>query len=149
MRLRIALGLLFGVLVFAVVGCGGSEEVSPTPDTVEGTVTEAPTVPGTTEEGTTTEETTTGEEGGGNAEGDATAGKEVFTAQGCGGCHTLAAAGSTGNIGPNLDDAMPDFALVVDRVTNGQGVMPSFKDSLSEQQIKDVAAFVSSSAGQG
>jgi mono/diheme cytochrome c family protein len=149
MRLRVALVLLLGALAIVVVGCGGGEEVTPTPDTIEGTVTEAPTAPGTTEEGTTTEETTTGEEGGGNAEGDAAAGKEVFTAQGCGGCHTLAAAGSTGNIGPNLDEAMPEFELVVDRVTNGQGVMPSFKDSLSEQQIKDVAAFVSSSAGQG
>ena len=149
-----AVVLLLGVLALVVAGCGGSEEVTPSPDTIEGTVTETPTEPATTEEeGTTTEATTTEgtttEEGGATGEGDAAAGKEVFVAQGCGGCHTLAAAGSTGNIGPNLDEAMPDFELVVDRVTNGQGVMPSFKDSLSEQQINDVAAYVSSSAGQG
>ena len=45
----------------------------------------------------------------------------------CGGCHTLADAGSTGNVGPNLDDAKPSYDLVVDRVTNGQGGMPSFR----------------------
>ena len=39
---------------------------------------------------------------------------------------------------------MPSFELAVDRVTNGQGVMPAFGDSLTEQQIRDVAAYVSS-----
>jgi mono/diheme cytochrome c family protein len=76
-------------------------------------------------------------------EGDPVAGKEVFTAN-CGSCHTLAEAGTTGTIGPNLDEAQPSFELVVDRVTNGKGVMPSFADTLSEQQIRDVAAYVSS-----
>jgi mono/diheme cytochrome c family protein len=36
---------------------------------------------------------------------------------------------------------------VVDRVTNGQGQMPPFGGTLSEQQIADVAAYVSSVAG--
>jgi len=76
------------------------------------------------------------------AEGDADAGKEVFASAGCGSCHTLSAAGSTGTIGPNLDDAKPSHDLVVDRVTNGASPMPSFKDSLSEEQIQDVAAYV-------
>ena len=75
-------------------------------------------------------------------EGDATNGAKIFVSAGCGGCHTLEAAGSTGNVGPNLDDAKPDPGLVVDRVTNGQGAMPSFGDSLSEQEIADVAAYV-------
>ena len=66
----------------------------------------------------------------------------MFASAGCGGCHTLEAAGSSGNVGPNLDDAKPDAALVTDRVTNGKGVMPSFKGQLSEQEIADVAAFV-------
>jgi mono/diheme cytochrome c family protein len=74
-------------------------------------------------------------------------GKEIFTSK-CAGCHTLARADATGNVGPNLDDAKPDAALVMDRVTNGQGVMPSFKDQLSEKQIADVAAYVSSVAGK-
>ena len=55
--------------------------------------------------------------------------------------------GATGTIGPNLDQAQPPADLVVERVTNGLGAMPSFRDSLSEQQIQDVAAYVSSVAG--
>lgn len=90
----------------------------------------------------------TTEAGGGGAAGDAAAGKEVFASAGCGGCHTLGAAGSSGAVGPNLDDTKPSAALVVDRVTNGKGVMPPFKGSLDERQIADVAAFVSESAGQ-
>ena len=77
--------------------------------------------------------------------GDATAGKAVFASAGCTGCHTLAAAGSSGDVGPNLDAAKPSFDKVVERVTNGKGVMPPFKGQLSEQQILDVAAFVSES----
>jgi len=74
--------------------------------------------------------------------GDATAGEAVFASAGCGGCHTLEAAGASGKVGPNLDDAKPDEALVIERVTNGMGVMPSFKGDLSEKQIQDVAAYV-------
>ena len=81
------------------------------------------------------------------SEGDPAAGKTVFMSAGCVGCHTLADAGATGTVGPNLDQAQPPAELVVDRVTNGQGVMPPFKDSLSEQQIQDVAAYVSSVTG--
>jgi mono/diheme cytochrome c family protein len=94
-----------------------------------------------------TEPTETGGATTGAAQGgDATAGKQVFESAGCVSCHTLAAAGSSGTVGPNLDDAKPSFDLVVERVTNGKGAMPSFKDQLSEQQIRDVAAFVSESA---
>ncbi len=75
-----------------------------------------------------------------------TDGKGIFTSS-CGGCHTLADAGTEGTTGPNLDEAMPPKALVVDRVTNGQGVMPSFKDSLDPAQIEAVAEYVSSVAG--
>ena len=75
------------------------------------------------------------------------AGKQVFETAGCVSCHTLSDAGATGTVGPNLDQAQPPAELVVERVTNGQGVMPPFKDSLSEQQIQDVAAYVSSVAG--
>ena len=74
--------------------------------------------------------------------GDAAAGEAVFASAGCGGCHTLEAAGATGNVGPNLDEAKPEQALVIDRVTNGKGVMPSFAGQLSEKQIQDVAAYV-------
>ena len=76
-----------------------------------------------------------------------TDGKSIFTAT-CGSCHTLADAGTTGNVGPNLDEAKPPRALVVDRVTNGKGQMPSFKDSLDPAQIDAVAEYVSSVAGK-
>ena len=82
------------------------------------------------------------------AAGDPTAGKEVFLgASACASCHTLSDAGATGTIGPNLDATKPPPDLVVERVTNGFGGMPSFADSLSEEQIQDVAAYVSSVAG--
>ena len=88
---------------------------------------------------------TTGGETTGGAKPD---GKGIFDAAGCGGCHVLAAAGSKGNVGPNLDDAKPSKNLVIDRVTNGKGVMPSFKDSYSAAEIEAVAEFVSSNAGK-
>jgi mono/diheme cytochrome c family protein len=81
------------------------------------------------------------------AEGDAAAGKAAFDSAGCASCHVLADAGADGSVGPNLDETHPDAALVVDRVTNGSGAMPSFADQLSEEQIADVAAYVSSVAG--
>jgi len=129
------LAVLVTALGLAAAGCGGGEEATPTPETVQGTLSQE----------TTTEAATTGAA---TAEGDATAGKAVFASAGCGGCHTLSDAGTNGNVGPNLDDAKPDAGLVTDRVTNGQGVMPSFKDQLSEKQIADVAAYGSSVAGK-
>ena len=72
--------LLLGVLLVGVAACGGGEEVSPTPETVIGTLPE-----GTTEEAPAS-----------TVEGDAAAGEEVFTANGCGSCHTLEAAGTSG-----------------------------------------------------
>ena len=79
--------------------------------------------------------------------GDAAAGKEVFGSAGCATCHTLADAGASGQVGPNLDEAKPPAELVVDRVTHGKGAMPSFEGQLSDEQIADVAAYVSSVAG--
>jgi cytochrome c oxidase subunit 1 len=74
------------------------------------------------------------------------AGKAAFAKAGCGGCHTLRAAGATGTVGPNLDQARPSEALVLDRVTHGKGQMPSFAGQLTAQQIKDVAAFVTAAS---
>jgi mono/diheme cytochrome c family protein len=82
-------------------------------------------------------------------EGDPEAGAAVFEEAGCGGCHALEAAGASGTVGPNLDESKPDFALVVDRVTNGQGAMPAFGDRLDEMQIRNVAAYVVESTGGG
>ena len=82
------------------------------------------------------------------ADADAAAGAKVFASAGCGSCHTLAAAKSGGQVGPNLDDAKPSYDVVVDKVTNGGGGMPAFGGQLSEQQIRDVAAFVATRAGK-
>jgi mono/diheme cytochrome c family protein len=132
------------VLVLAEVG-EADEPVAEesNSDETETTATETTETTETTATETTETETTPTE-----AAGDPAAGKEVFLgAAGCTGCHTLSDAGSTGEIGPNLDATKPPFDLVVDRVTNGQGVMPSFAETLTEQQIQDVAAYVSSVAG--
>ncbi len=82
------------------------------------------------------------------ATGSAQAGRGVFASAGCAACHTLRRAGAKGTVGPNLDAVKPSRELVVDRVTNGQGVMPSFKGKLSPQQIEDGAGYVSSVAGK-
>ena len=161
---RTALAFVVLVCAFGVaaVGCGGEEQQSATPETVEGTTsTTETTTETTTSESTETEttetetETTTGTtqttttETAPAGKGDPTAGKQVFlSTAACGGCHTLADAGTSGNVGPNLDDAMPTYDKVLTQVTNGGGAMPPFKDSLTQQQIADVAAYVSSVAGK-
>ncbi len=76
-----------------------------------------------------------------------TDGKSIFTAN-CGSCHTLSDAGTSGAVGPNLDESKPSTELVVDRVTNGQGAMPSFKDSLDADQIQAVSEYVAGAAGK-
>ena len=119
---KLALLLVAGALVLVVAGCGGGDDS----DTAE------PPAATTTENG-------------GGETGDAANGEQVFASAGCGGCHTFEAAGSTGSVGPNLDDASPSFDDVVQQVTNGGGAMPAFGDELSEQEIRDVAAFVSGS----
>ncbi len=86
--------------------------------------------------------------GGGGGKITATDGKTIFQQAGCTSCHTLKDAGSTGTIGPNLDQSRPSKSLAVDRVTNGRGAMPSFKDRLTPAQIDAVAAYVSSVAGK-
>ena len=119
-RRAFVLAVLPAALAIAVAGCGGGGG------------------DGTTEAATTTSTT-------GATSGDTAAGKEVFASAGCGGCHTISAAGSSGSVGPNLDDASPSYDHVVTQVTNGGGAMPSFKNDLTQQQIQDVAAFVSGS----
>lgn len=111
----------------ALAACGGGSDEG----TEAGTDTTGVTTPATT----ATEETPP-------AEGDAEAGASVFEMAGCGGCHTLAAAGSTGTVGPNLDELRPALDQIVEQVTNGGGPMPAFGGRLTEEQIRDVAAYV-------
>jgi len=92
---------------------------------------------------TTTSPTTTS--GGGSP---TAVGKQVFASAGCGGCHTLKDAGSTGNVGPNLDQLKPSAAKVAHQVEVGGGPMPAFKGQLTPAQIQAVAAYVSSVAGK-
>jgi len=85
--------------------------------------------------------------GGGGGKVTASNGKQIFMQAGCGNCHTLRDAGTSGSIGPNLDEAKPPKALVATRVTNGKGPMPSFRSTLTAEQIQAVAQYVSSVAG--
>lgn len=133
---------LFAAQMGAIYWATSTQEVA-SEAAGETTATETTATDTTATETTATE--TTPAAGGA---GDAAAGKAVFTSAGCATCHTLADAGATGTVGPNLDEAKPPADLVVTRVTNGQGVMPSFKGQLTEQQINDVAAYVSSVAGK-
>ncbi len=124
--------LLLPALVLLLAGCGGGETAAPAPETVEG---ENPAATQTQPQQT--------------AEGNAEEGKTIYAANGCGSCHTLEDAGSTGEVGPNLDESKPDLALAIDRVTNGEGAMPPFKDELTEQQIADVSTYVVEASGGG
>jgi len=129
-RRALIAALLLGALGLA--GCGSEGVSSPTPKTVIGTVASGPTFPIVPAF---------------HLKGDSTKGKAVFGSAGCGNCHTLAAAKSTGTIGPNLDSLKPDYRAVTAQVTNGGAAMPAFKSSLSTQQIADVAAYVVASTG--
>jgi cytochrome c5 len=77
-------------------------------------------------------------------------GAEVFTSN-CGSCHTLKAAGTSGEVGPDLDELEPDLATVEQQVVNGGGGMPAFgkEGTLNAKEIKAVATYVSAVAGQG
>lgn len=76
-----------------------------------------------------------------------TDGEAIFKGE-CGSCHTLAAAGTHGAVGPNLDQLKPSLAIIVRQVTNGGAVMPAFKGKLSTAQIEAVAKYVASVAGK-
>jgi mono/diheme cytochrome c family protein len=125
--LILAIGLLAG-------GCLDGKETTATPETVVGEVP--------------VETPDTGDLPALALTGDAVAGKVVFTgAVGCGGCHTLSNAGTSGVVGPNLDQTKPATELIVARVTKGQGGMPAFGEQLTPQQIADVAAYITQSTG--
>jgi cytochrome c oxidase subunit 2 len=126
--------LPIGLLAFALAGCGKAEVVQPAPETVIGTVAQAPT--------------------------GAAAGKALFASNGCGGCHTYKPAGSGGKVGPDLDKVEADAkkankgpvpvyvkqsievpsAYVVPGFPNG--VMPPYKGKLTDAQINDLVKFL-------
>jgi cytochrome c551/c552 len=151
MRPKAVLALL-PVLVLA--GCGSAKVVTPTPQTVVGSVPKQ-TAPATTSTAATTTTSTTGTTGGGG--GGAGAGKALFASNGCNSCHTFKAAGANGKIGPDLDK-LPDYAkkagkpldafvhesIVSPKAYIEKGyppVMPSFA-SLPKSQIDALVAFL-------
>ena len=79
--------------------------------------------------------------------GKLTSGKDIFVAN-CGSCHTLKDAGTSGSVGPNLDQLKPALARIQRQVINGGTVMPAFKGKLTDAQIQAVAKYVSSNAGK-
>lgn len=81
--------------------------------------------------------------GGGTAKGT-----ELFASR-CGSCHTLGSAGTSGTVGPNLDELKPDKARVLAAIGTGgtgSGTMP--KDLVVGRDAAAVAAFVASTAGK-
>jgi cytochrome c oxidase subunit 2 len=132
----------FLALAFVLAGCGGKEIVSPTAETVIGTVA-APKP---------------------QAAGDAKAGAALFTSQGCGGCHTFKPAGTNGTIGPDLDK-LAQYAKTANQgsleaftqesianpsayIEKGySNVMPNFGQSLSAKQIADLVAYLTQNQG--
>ena len=126
----ISAACLAGAVVLA--GCGSQGVVHATPKTVVGSLPTPTLEPATPAFKLT---------------GNPTAGKAIFLKAGCTGCHTLADAKSTGTVGPNLDQAKPDFRKATARVTLGKNAMPSFKGQLTDQQIADVASYVVKATG--
>jgi mono/diheme cytochrome c family protein len=131
--------LVLVLVAAAVAACGGGDDddaAAPAGEVI--TQTSAPPAE-------------TGEAPEGATGATATDGKTLFT-QNCSGCHTLADAGTTARVGPNLDETTPTFERVVEMVTNGGGgglgVMPAFKGSLSEEKIEAIARYVSENAGK-
>jgi mono/diheme cytochrome c family protein len=133
---RLLLALALGVLL---AGCGGETTVSPTPETVIGTVPGAGTVT--------------------VSKGDPEKGKEIFTKTAqppCASCHTFKAAGSTAQVGPDLDSALQGKTdqFIVESIVNPsaevtagfQDIMPkTYSTQLDTQQLADLVAFLKSS----
>ena len=66
----------------------------------------------------------------------------------CGVCHTLQAAGSSGDIGPNLDQLKPSIDQIIYVVTNGIGVMQAWEGILTNEEIEAVAYYVFNSTNK-
>ena len=132
------------------VGMGGQSTV--TGDLVAGTYTFYCSVAGHEAAGMsgTLTVTTTPTGGGGDPIPDPSTSLDGLTLvkANCGGCHTLAAAATTGRVGPNLDDKHPDYDKVMTKTWEGDDPMPSFRNILTFQQRSAVAKFVAQSVGR-
>ena len=121
--------MLCATAALAAAGCGGDDEEE---SGGAGATTEQPAAP----------QTDTGS--GGGATDTAAAGREIFTTS-CGGCHTLEAAGTSGQTGPNLDELKPDADRVRAAISEGPGIMP--ENLVEGPEADQVAEFVATSAG--
>ncbi len=152
MKANIVTGSEANSVATYVAQCSGDPNCGVTPSAPPSTTTSpTTTTPATTTTGTTTSAapTTTGENEGEASAAELAQGKQIFLVKaGCGGCHTLKDAGSTGTVGPNLDQLKPNDKTVEHQVENGGGPMPAFKGTLTAAQIAAVSAYVSSVAGK-
>jgi mono/diheme cytochrome c family protein len=144
--------LVTAILTIAMLGAVEvfAKEEHPEAEAPGETTPEPPPPPRTTTE--TTGTTTTTEQPPGSPQ----AGRAVFTSAGCGACHTFGLAGTSGSVGPNLDEALQgkdaEFIRqsIVDpnaEITQGfsAGVMPqNFGQELSPKQLDDLVAFLMS-----
>ncbi len=142
----IVLAMLFLMFASAIAGFAVGRHTRGNGEKSQVATTQTAT--STASESTSTEQTTTAAAGGGGGSAIAE-GKRIFTSAGCVACHTLKAAGASGNVGPNLDQVKPSYDKVIERVTNGKPPMPSFRGQLSTTEIQAVARFVSSSTRGG
>ena len=159
--LLITVAMIGAVVVFAsedegaeAAGQTETELTETEPAETETEPAETETGPAETGETETTPPATTAPEEEAPA-GDPAAGKALFASNGCAGCHTFEAAGSTGAVGPNLDESLEgkDAAYVQQSIVEpnaevaegyNPGVMPSFQQ-LSEDQLNDLVAFLTQS----
>ena len=73
----------------------------------------------------------------------------MFIRAGCGGCHTLAAAGTHGTVGPDFDTSETlSAAQIRTQLDAGVGGMPSFRGRLTPREKAAVAAFLSAAMRQ-
>jgi len=144
-------GTLVGIVIMVVVIAISGTDTSGASSVGLGTLplstysSSASTTPSTP---TGSTDGSTGGSTGSTGTGDATAGKAVWDANGCGGCHTLAAASASGNIGPDLDTALvkdagstPLAAFVKESIIDPSKVIaPGFSDGLMPKTFNTLSA---------
>ena len=150
---RVAAVAVAALASISIAACGGGSKSTSTPSAGPTTSTQSSSSTATSSSSAsaatkTTSSSSASSSGGSSSGVSLKAGMKVFESAGCAGCHTLAAAGSSGTVGPNLDQLKPSDAVVTHQVINGGGGMPAFRNVLSQTQIKAVALYVSSVAGK-
>ena len=73
---------------------------------------------------------------------DADAARDMFHSWSCSACHALADAGSSGAVGPTLDNPKLTRDFIIERVANGQGAMPSFGGQIPDEDIALLADYI-------